>query len=129
MEKEIDTKAEMASLLKQRSQQIRANIAGIDPIIWARKNRSSVSGCRPLERQQTGSRKMLGSPGDYQAITKQAIAMAFEQVRQLSARPAVQEVLFAMKSNPISRCNRKDFVKIMNAVDGLANYQIAMQFR
>jgi len=79
MEKEIDTKAEMASLLKQRSQQIRANIAGIDPNNLGTAKRSRLSGCRPLERSRQG-REMLGSPGDYQAITKQAIAMAFEQV-------------------------------------------------
>ncbi len=126
MEKEIDTKAEMASLLKQRSQQIRANLSGIDPDNLAGSKQKLGEWLQTLGAPPDKVEKMLGSPGDYQAIQKQAIAMAFEQVRQLSARPAVQEVLFAMKSNPNIEMQPQGLVKIMNAVDGLADYQIAM---
>jgi hypothetical protein len=126
MEREIDTKAEAASLLKQRSQQIRANLVGIDPNNLSSSKQKLGEWLQTLGAPPEKVEKMLGSPGDYQAIQKQAIAMAFEQVRQLSARPAVQEVLFAMKSNPNIEMQPQGLVKIMNAVDGLSNYQIAM---
>jgi hypothetical protein len=126
MERDIDTKAEQASLLKSRSQLIRQNLAGIDPNNLAGSKQKLGEWLQTLGAPPDKVEKLLGSPGDYQAIQKQAIAMAFEQVRQLSARPAVQEVIFAMKSNPNIEMQPQGLVKIMNAVDGLANYNIAM---
>lgn len=126
LEKEIDSKAEMASLLKNRVATMRNSIAGIDPNNLAGAKLKLGEWLQTLGVEPTKVEKLVGSPGDYQAIQKQAIAMAFEQVRQLSARPAVQEVIFAMKSNPNLEMQPQGLVKIMNAMEGLSNYQIAM---
>ncbi len=126
LEKEIDTKAEMASLLKARVSTMRNSLSGIDPNNLAGAKLKLGEWLQTLGVEPTKVEKLVGSPGDYQAIQKQAIAMAFEQVRQLSARPAVQEVLFAMKSNPNLEMQPQGLVKIMNAMEGLSNYQIAM---
>jgi hypothetical protein len=126
LEKEIDSKAEMASMLKSRVSTMRTSLAGIDPNNLAGAKQKLGEWLQTLGVEPTKVEKLVGSPGDYQAIQKQAIAMAFEQVRQLSARPAVQEVIFAMKSNPNLEMQPQGLVKIMNAMEGLSNYQIAM---
>jgi hypothetical protein len=69
----------------------------------------------------------LGNISDMQAFNKEALNMAFEMTRALTSRPAASEVMLALKANPNLALQPDASKKIMDMVEGMADYQAAEQ--
>jgi hypothetical protein len=126
-QKEIDEKANAAQTVKARVADMRELTKGF------------TSGSLTPYKEKLGGiligmgadpdavNSKLGNIADMQAFNKEALNMAFEMTKQLTSRPAASEVMLALKANPNLALQPDASRKIMNTIEGIADYNLTKQ--
>ncbi len=69
----------------------------------------------------------IGNVSNMQSFNKEALNLAFDMTKQLTSRPAASEVMLALKANPNLALQPDASKRIMDTIEGMADYQLAKQ--
>jgi hypothetical protein len=126
-QKEIDEKANAAQVVKARIGEMRDFTKGFTSGSLTPYKEKLGGVLIGLGADADAVNAKLGNISDMQAFNKEALNMAFDMTKQLTSRPAAQEVMLALKANPNLALQPDASRKIMNTIEGMADYNLAKQ--
>ena len=126
-QKDINEKADNAQILKSRIAEMRE------------ASQNFTSGTLTPYKEKLGGimlglgvspesvNSKLGNVSDMQSFNKEALSLAFDMTKNLTSRPAASEVMLALKANPNLALQPDASKKIMDVMEGMANFNLAKQ--
>ena len=126
-QKTIDERAAASQIIKARVSSMREATQGFTSGVLTPYKEALGGVLLALKFDPDAVQEKLGNISDMQTLNKLALTSAFDQVKQLSSRPAAIEVTMALKANPSLALQPNAVKKLMDVIDGMADYEIAAQ--